>query len=173
MTKIYVCNATKQRLKFNYRLPESNRIFELEVHSGQQQMIGEKEKWTDTQVEYFVKQLDNAGFRRSHETNLKLDNFSGWLYSIDKTTSENQIVSGHEARVEAQEKISAVEAQRGALAMDQANRLPKDRRKRLAKVTEVEVIEDTDPRGSPTGNEVQMRVAVDSSAPESAGLEVI
>src|ERR1700761_5158831 len=125
MTRIYVANGTKQRLKFHYRLPESSRIHELEVHSGHQEMIGEE--WTQKVVDYFIWQLGNAGFRRSHETNGRMENFSGWMYSLDKPTTETQIESGHEARVEAQEKISAVEAQRGALAMDQANRAPKDR----------------------------------------------
>jgi hypothetical protein len=170
MTIIYVANGTKQRLKFNYRLPESNRIHELDVHSGRQEPIGEG--WTDTTVDYFIKQLEVAGFRRSTETSGRLDNFSGWMYSVDKATSETQIRSGHEARVEAQEKISAVEAQRGALAMDQANRLPGDRRKRLAKVTAVEVEQDIGPRDSPTGKEVKMSVSVDSAAPESAKLAI-
>jgi hypothetical protein len=170
MTRIYVANGTKQRLKFNYRLPEGNRIHELEVHSGRQEMIGEA--WTDQTVEYFIKQLETAGFRRSSETNGRMENFSGWMYSLDKPTTETQIRSGHEARVETQEKVSAIEAQRGALAMDQANRAPKDRRKRLAKVTTVEVEQETDPRGTPTGNEVRMSVSVDANAPESARLDI-
>jgi hypothetical protein len=94
------------------------------------------------------------------------------MYSLDKPTTETQIESGHETRVETQEKISAVEAQRGALAMDQANRAPKDRRKRLAKVTTVEVEQETDPRGTPTGNEVRMSVSVDANAPEGERLEI-
>ena len=170
MTKVFVANGTKQRLKFHYRIPESTRIHELEVHSGHQELIGEG--WTDTTVEYFIKQLENAGFRRSHETSGRMDNFSGWMYSLDKPTTETQIESGHEARVETQEKISAIEAQRGALAMDQANRVPKDRRKRLAKVTTVEVEQEIGPRDSPTGNEVHMSVTVDASAPESARLDI-
>jgi hypothetical protein len=56
--------------------------------------------------------------------------------------------------------------------MDQANRLPGDRRKRLAKVTSVEVQQDIDPRKSATGNEVNMSVTVDASAPESAQLAI-
>jgi hypothetical protein len=170
MTKIYVANGTKQRLNFHYRLPESTRIHELHVFSGHQEVIGED--WTDTTVEYFIKQLENAGFRRSSETSGHMENFSGWMYSIDKPTTETQIRSGHEARVETQEKISAVEAQRGAVAMDQANRAPGDRRKRLAKVTTVEVEQEIGPRDAPTGNEVKMSVSVDAGAPESARLEI-
>lgn len=170
MTKIFVANGTKQRLKFNYRLPESTRIHELEVHSGRQEQIGEG--WTDSAAEYFIKQLEHAGFRRSSETNGRMENFSGWMYSLDKPTSETQIRSGHEARVEAQEKISAVEAQRGALAMDQANRAPGDRRKRLAKVTTVEVEQEIGPRSSPTGKEVKMSVSVDAGAPEGSRLDI-
>jgi organic radical activating enzyme len=170
MTKIFVANGTKQRLKFNYRLPESNRIHELDVGSGRQEMIGEE--WTNSNTEYFIKQLEHAGFRRSSETNGRMESFSGWMYSLDKPTSETQIRSGHEARVEAQEKVSAIEAQRGALAMDQANRAPKDRRKRLAKVTQVEVEQEIGPRDTPTGNEVRMSVTVDANAPESAQLAI-
>jgi hypothetical protein len=170
MTRIYVANGTKQRLKFNYRLPESSRIHELEVHSGHQEVIGEA--WTSQTVEYFVQQLERAGFRRSSETSGRMENFSGWMYSLDKPTTETQIESGHEARVEAQEKISAIEAQRGALAMDQANRAPKDRRKRLAKVTTVEVEQEIGPRDSATGREVRMSVSVDATAPESSRLEI-
>lgn len=170
MTTIYVANGTKQRLKFNYRLPESNRIHELDVHSGRQEPIGEN--WSASHIEYFIKQLEHAGFRRSSETNGRMENFSGWMYSLDKPTTTTQIESGHEARVEAQEKISAVEAQRGALAMDQANRAPRDRRKRLAKVTTVEVEQEIGPRDSPTGKEVKMSVSVDANAPEGAHLEI-
>jgi len=170
MTRIYVANGTKQRLKFQYRLPESNRIYELEVHSGQQAPIGDQ--WSQQHVEYFIWQLENAGFKRSHETNGRMENFSGWMYSLDKPTTETQIEAGHAARVEAQERVSAVEAQRGALAMDQANRAPKDKRKRLAKVTMVEVEQESDPRGTPTGNEIKMSVSVDATAPESARLDI-
>jgi hypothetical protein len=170
MTRIYVANGTKQRLKFNYRLPESSRIHELDVYSGHQEMIGEQ--WSQQHVEAFIKQLEHAGFRRSHETNGRMENFSGWMYSLDKPTTETQIESGHEARVEAQEKISAVEAQRGALAMDQANRAPKDRRRRLAKITTVEVEQEIGPRDSATGREVKMSVSVDANAPEGSRLEI-
>ncbi|VWB07268.1 hypothetical protein [Burkholderia lata] len=170
MTRIYVANGTKQRLKFNFRLPESNRIHELEVHSGHQEVIGEQ--WSQQHVEYFIKQLEHAGFHRASDTNGRMKDFSGWMYSLDKPTTETQIESGHEARVETQERISAVEAQRGALAMDQANRAPKDRRKRLAKITTVEVEQEIGPRDSATGREVKMSVSVDAGAPENSRLDI-
>lgn len=162
MTKIYVANATKQTLRHLYRLPESTRVFSLEIGSGRQELVGER--WSPGQQEAFIRQLDQAGFRQSQETNRKLEEFSGWLYSLGKPVGETDIYHGHEAVVEHQEARSASEAQKAAMAFDMSNRPQKDRRKRLAKVTQVEVQQDVGPGKSPTGNEITMSVTFDENS---------
>lgn len=158
MAKIYLANATLQHLKHCYRLRESNKLSMVEIDSGRQVLVGEN--WTDSQTEGFIEHIEKCGFRRAHETSRKMPEFAGFLYNIGKPIAEDQIHHGNEALVEHQEYRSASEATKSALAFDTANRAPKDKRKRLAKITEITVEQDIPPRQKPTGNEVKMQLTV-------------
>jgi organic radical activating enzyme len=158
MTKIYLANATRQHLKHCYRVLESNQLSMVEIDSGRQVVIGEN--WNQPQVEGFISHLEKCGFRRATETSRQLPEFAGYLYSIDKPVLEDQIYQGNEALIEHQEYRSASEATKAALAVDRANRAPKDPRKRLAKAVEVTVEQDIPPREKPTGKEVNMNITI-------------
>jgi Arc/MetJ-type ribon-helix-helix transcriptional regulator len=158
MAKIYLANCTLQHLKHCYRLRESGKLSMVEIDSGRQAVLGEN--WNDSQVEGFIQHLESCGFRRSNETSRKLPEFGGLLYSVGKPIAEEQIHHGNEALVEHQEYRSASEATKSALAFDTANRMPKDKRKRLAKITEITVEQDIPPRQKATGNEVKMHLTI-------------
>lgn len=158
MAKIYLANCTLQHLKHCYRLRESNRLSMVEINSGHQALLGDN--WTDSQVEGFIEHLEACGFRRAHETSRKLPEFAGFLYNINKPVAEDQIHHGNEALIDHQEHRSASEATKSALAFDTANRAPKDKRTRLAKITEITVEQDIPPRQKATGNEVKMHLTV-------------
>jgi organic radical activating enzyme len=158
MTKIYLANCTRQHLKHCYRVIETNQLSMVEIDSGRQEVLGEN--WTKPQVEAFVKHLESVGFRRAAETGRKIPEFAGYLYNIDKPVIEDQIQQGNEVLIEHQEYRSASEATKAALAVDNVNRAPKDRRKRLAKAVEVTVEQDIPPREKPTGKEIHMNLTI-------------
>lgn len=158
MPKIYLANATRQHLKHCYRLRESSKLSMAEIDSGRQVLVGEN--WSDSQVEGFIEHLERCGFRRAAETSRKMPEFAGYLYSIGKPVAEDQIHYGNDALIEHQEYRSASEATKSALAFDSANRAPKDKRKRLAKITELTIEQDIPPRQKATGNEVKMQLTV-------------
>jgi hypothetical protein len=150
---IYIANTTKQNWNHHFRVLESNRPFFVQIPSGSQVSVGQS--WSAAQTESVVGQLEKFGARQANETSRKLDRFTGLLYPI----SENQIVSGHDAVVENQERRSAAEATKSALGFDAATR-DKRTKKRLASVTEVTVKQDTPRNEKPSGNEVNFSVAV-------------
>jgi hypothetical protein len=158
MARIYLANATRQHLKHCYRLIETNKLSMVEIDSGKQVEVGEH--WNQPQVEAFVKDLERCGFRRANETSRKLGEFAGFLYNIDKPVLGDQIYQGNEALIEHQEYRAASEATKAALAVDNANRAPKDKRKRLAKAVEVTVEQDIPPQQKATGNEIHMNLTI-------------
>lgn len=155
---IYLANTTKQNWNHCYRAPETNRAQMVQIPSGRQAEIGEH--WSASQTEAVIRELEKFGARPAVDANGKLDKFPGLLYSTTKPIKEDQIVSGHDAVVEMQEKRSAEEAVNSAKAFDTTTRANKGRGKRLAKVTAVEVKQDL-PRGKkPSGEEVDFSMTV-------------
>ncbi len=137
---LYIGNTTKQTMVHCFRLPASDKTQMVTIESGRQEKVGDG--WTSDQTDAVVKHLELFGARRSNETGMAMKGFTGLLYSVDKPISETQIISGHDAVVDNQELRSATEATRSALAFDRSTRADKGRGKRLAKVTEVEVLQD-------------------------------
>lgn len=155
---LYLANTTKQHWNHCFRPPEATRFHMVQIPSGQQVELGHN--WSKDQMEAVIRDLERFGARPVVDANGKMDNFPGLLYSTTKPISEDKIVAGHDAVVEAQEKRSASEATRSALAFDSTTRANKGRGKRLAKVTEVEVKQDLPRNQKPTGNEVNFSVGV-------------
>lgn len=162
MSKIYLANATKQNLCHQYRLPESNRVYRVDIPSGRQVMMGED--WSQASMDFFIKHLHIAGFKQASDANRKIESFSGWMYSTTKPIGEDSIHSGHDEMVRAQEERAASEATMAAMAFDMSNRPKNDRRKRLAKVTQIQVEQETGPRAMPSGDEIRMDVTFDESS---------
>ena len=153
---LYIANTTKQNWNHHFRVLESNRPFFVQIPSGSQVSVGQG--WSTAQTDSVVLQLEKFGARSAVEVNGRLKHFTGLLYRTDKPISQNQIISGHEAVVETQQRRSAAEATKSALGFDLANR-DKRTNKRLAKLTEVTVKQDLPRNEKPTGNEVNFRLA--------------
>ena len=159
---LYIANTTKQNFRHFYRVFEHALPRFVDIPSGTQVPIGHQS--SKEQIDAFIKELERYGARRASETSGKMKDFHGLLYSVDTPVKETQILLGHEQVVDMQERRSAQEAIRGAKAMDMAARSKGRRGERLAKVTGVEVIQDTNPREKPTGKEVRFGLEV---TPES------
>jgi len=167
---LYIGNTTKQTMVHCFRLPESHKMNALSIESGHQEKIGDG--WTSDQTDAVIQHLELYGARRSNETGMSMKGFTGLLYSVDKPITETQIVSGHDAVVDTQELRSATEATRSALAFDRSTRANKGKGKRLAKVTEVEVVEDIQGNQKPTGKEVKFSMSVSEQGSETARIPV-
>jgi hypothetical protein len=141
-----------------YRLPESKQSLFVDIPSGQQRDIGTRD-WSSSQRDFVIRQLERFGARERSQINTKLKDFGGLVYSFDKELTEEKIQVSHEVVLDNAEKRSAKEAINSAIAFDAATR-DKKTNKRLAKVSEVEVIEDVNPKERPSGKEVKMKIAV-------------
>jgi hypothetical protein len=167
---IHIANCTKQTLRYCYRAPEQTQPKFIEIPSGHQSIIGHG--WSEPQMRAVVGHMERHGFRPASESNSRLQEFAGVFYRIEKPVTETQIHTGHDALVESQQKRSAQEATRSALAFDSATRDPKNRKKRLARVTEVSVKQDVPPREKPTGDEVNFSLSVDPEGRSDVKLPV-
>lgn len=168
---VYVANTTKQHWHHHFRVLEMPRPFFVRIESGTQIAVGQG--WNQQQTDHFIQQLEKYGARDAREVSGKLENFPGLFYSTSKPISEDQILAGHDAVVDAQERRSATEASRSALAFDVANREGrKGRGKRLAKVSEVTVTQDVPRNEKPSGKEVNLSITVSEDGTSNAKLPV-
>ena len=163
---IYIANCSKQHLRLILRQPETGRSVMIEIPSGRQHPL--MDDWTVTHQDYIISELERFKAVPASQVNRKMVDFDGTVYSTTKPISETQIISAHEAVVDHQERRSAKEATRSALAFDQTTRSKQG--KRLASVTEVEVIEDTDPKEKKSKKRMSMKVSVDPKGQEKADL---
>jgi|ERR1700744_1282027 len=166
---INIANCTKQKLRYFYRAPETHKTMMVEIPSGHQSTIGHN--FSSQQMEKVIQHMERHGFRPASQMS-KLLNFSGVFYRIDKPVTESQIHSGHDALVENQEYRSAQEVTRSALGFDSSTRDPRDRRRRLAKVTEVSVDQDIPKHQKPNGDEVHFSLSVDPNGRSDAKLPI-
>lgn len=166
---LFVANCTKQNWMLNVRIPETGRLAIIEIPSGQQRDIGKG--LSDAGVSQVIAHLERFGVRNNADSKLRPDDFDGYLYSLDKPVKSDKISNAHDVLVDKQERRSATEATRSALAFDNATR-DKKSGKRLASVSEVEVVQDVPAREKPTGKEVKMKVTVDPGGSSTAKLPV-
>ncbi|WP_186211299.1 hypothetical protein [Burkholderia gladioli] len=170
---IFIANCTKQHLEHHFRSPEhAGKAQVVHIPSGQQREIAKGS--SSAAIEAIVRHLDQFGFQDAARVNVKMSEFSGYLYRVGKPVTENQIIGAHDQLVDTQEHRSAAEATRGALAFDNATREKKGagRGRRLAKVTEVEVRQDVPPGQRPTGGEVNFSLSVTPEGRTDAKLPV-
>lgn len=152
-----VANCTKQNLVFHYRDPRHNLLRHVTIPSGMQHDLDEG--WSAEETGRVVAQLERFGAKPTVSLNTDLSKFTGILYSDVRVIQTDEIAVAHEAVVGMQEGRSATEATRAALGFDRAARTPRGRPG--AKVTEVEVIEQSDPREKPRKGAVEFSIAVD------------
>jgi hypothetical protein len=164
---LYVANATKQNWMLNVRIPESGKVTIIEIPSGQQREIAAG--LSKASIDSIVGHLERFGARNNADSKLHIEDFDGYLYSLGKPVSSDKISDAHETLVEKQEKRSVNEAMRNAAAYEKSTR---DKRsgKRLASLTEVEVVQDLPPREKATGKEVKFKVTVDEKGTDEVKL---
>jgi hypothetical protein len=156
---LYIANTTKQHYRLYLQVPENKRPFTYEIYSGEQVEVGHN--WNHSQLESVIKQLEGLGAVQGSHISAALTNYSGLLYRTDKAVTESQIHAGHDAVVDAQERRSAEEAERGAKGFDIAHREGKKARgKRLAKVTEVEVSQEVPKNQKPGKDDRHFKMTI-------------
>lgn len=154
---LFIANTTKQDWHHHFRVLETNRPYYTQIPSGSQVELGKD--WNAAQTDSVIRQLEKYGARHAVDVNKKIGKFHGLLYRTDKPITENQILTGHDAVVETQEKRSATEATRAVLGFEKSNR---DKRsgKRLAKVTEVEIHQDIPRHQKPSKDDIHLKISV-------------
>ena len=154
---LYVANCTKQTWRFCFRMPETGKEVWVDIKSGQQEEISKG--MSAAGIANVINHLERHGARDHADGKLKPEDFDGYLYSLNKPIHEDKIFMAHDVVVDKQEKRSVDEAVKSALGYERSNR-DKKSGKRLAKVSEVEVIQDVPSRQKPTGDEVRFSLAV-------------
>ncbi|OYY59041.1 MAG: hypothetical protein B7Y55_01135 [Polynucleobacter sp. 35-46-207] len=134
----------------------------IDILSGKQVELGAK--WSPEQLSEVIAHLELFGVRNASDSRIKLSEFDGYLYSTGKPITSDSISMAHEKLVEKQERVSASEATKSALAFDATSRGRGG--KRMARTSEVEVIQDIPSREKPTGKEVAFSIAVDPTGTE-------
>lgn len=153
---LYIANTTKQNWNHHFRVPEMTRPYFIQIPSGSQVKVDGR--FSPESENAIIQQLEKYGGRKASDVSGKLEQFPGIFYRQTKPISEDEIVAGHEAVVDGQEKRAAAEATRAALGFDASKRDKK--RRRNVQVTEVEVIQEVPPNEKPTGDEVHLHVTV-------------
>lgn len=154
---MYIANTTKQNWRLNIRVPEMPRHQVVMVQSGHQTELGRA--WNPIQVSEVITQLERFGARPARDSKGKLLRFPGILYSTDKPIPVDQIEMGHEAVVEDQSQRSVTELTKSALGFDASLR-DKKTRKRVARVSALEITQDVPKGVKPSGEEVKFGVSV-------------
>ena len=162
MTALYVSNPTKQTIVRNYRMPHDDphqrHLRRLEIRSGQQDVIhGERPV-----IRHIIDQLLACGDRDGAESHGKMEGFKGLIFREEGQISTEEIQLAHEGVVETENKIAVAEATKSALGFDNALRHEQKRKRgRPAKLTQIEVEQETPRDGHKTGNEVHLDITVD------------
>ena len=90
MSKLYVCNATRQIQEFTYRLPERPGAKMQTVPIGGQVVIGGGEL-TTPDIDYIIEHHKKYGLVSFEEVEQKRTEFSGMCYSIDRPITSERI----------------------------------------------------------------------------------
>ena len=170
---LYLINCTKQKLRFQCRLLDSNRVTCIEVHSGKQIRAdkhpseSEASAWAADQVRHVIEQMERYGFKDAAEVGRLGKEFIGIMYS-NRPVGEDEILIGHDALVEMQEHRAAKEATNSALSFDAISRDGKGNNARRAKKSEVSVEQLVPKNEKPTGKELSFSVSVEDGGSTDA-----
>jgi hypothetical protein len=154
---LYIANTTRQNWNHHFRVPEMSRPYFVQIPAGRQVKVNEN-LGRDSE-DAIIRQLLRYGGRNANEVSGRLEQFPGIFFRTDRAISESEIVSGHEAVLDHAERRSADEATRSALAFDAINR-DSDTNQRLARETQVEIIQEVPKDQKRTGEEVNFSVSV-------------
>lgn len=158
---LYVSNPSKQDVVFHYRTDvtrDTSGPFAIPIASGSQVMLGHN--WTREQKDYVIRQILNQGGADAAEAHGRMGKFTGLLYRDNHPVSVDEIQTAHEEVVHDAEDRSVKAATRSALAFDKSANA-RGRGQRLARVTEVEILEEKAPHDRRTGDETSFKLTVD------------
>lgn len=115
---ITIQNASKQYIRFAFRIPGANQSTYEDIPSGCQSQIGRDFGVNET--ESIVQQLQRLGARSRSEMLAKPDpTFKGLVYSVDKKAfTESEIMEASERVVEGAEITSAREMLKSVMGGD-------------------------------------------------------
>lgn len=161
---IFVSNPSRQAVVFYYRRTisrDTSGPAAIDIPSGGQVELGHG--WSPEETAYVISQIIRAGGANAAEAHGKMGSFTGMLYRETNPVDVGEIVTAHESVMKHAEDRSVSNATRGALAFDRAANANKGQKThgRLARVTEVEVIQELPPHQSRTGDEVAFKLSVD------------
>ena len=156
---LYIANTTRQHHTIQVRVPESNRVLLIHIRSGHQWESGTN--LSETQLSAIVAHLELFGGKPvSALRGPKGKGFSGYIFS-NKRIDVDSIMSGNEIVLDEAQDRSVETATASALANDIIiNDAGSGRGKRLAKVTGIEVVEETAKGKRSSGKEMHMSLEV-------------
>lgn len=169
---IYISNPSRQTVVFYYRravTKDTSGPSSVTIFSGEQVELGRQ--WSRDEHAYVIEQIERHGGANAAEAHGRMGSrFTGMLYREVHPVDQDEIVTAHESVKAAAEERSVTQATRGALAFDQVvnNTGKRGSRQRLARVTEVEVIQELMPHTKPTGDEVHFKMSVDPQGSSDA-----
>jgi hypothetical protein len=164
---LFIANTTKQNFHHHFRVPEMTRPYFVRIPSGSQVQI--ERRFGPDSERVIIEQLQKYGARNAKDVSGRLEDFPGIFWRQDRPINEGEIVAGHDAVVDAQERRAAAESSKSALGFDAAHRDRKTRR-RGVQVTEVEVVQEVPKGEKPRGNEVSLHVTVSNDGHENVKL---
>lgn len=97
--KIYIANCSRQKHKFNYKVPEKTQQFFKLILAGQQAVIEDLPEV----IHHIIGQHEPYGFLPANRLG---DDFGGICYSIDKPVSIGQFNNGIEQKIENMDDMS-------------------------------------------------------------------
>jgi hypothetical protein len=156
MSKLFICNTTKQKFHHSFRIPEMNKRYFVQIPPGSQvEVVGGIGPDGHKAI---VAQLEIYGGRDAKSVNGKLEDFPGLFYRFDKPVPVDDILTGHAAVLDHADKRSAEALTNSAIANDAIQRDKQGNR--LASQTEVEVIQEVEKGARPTGKEIKSKITV-------------
>lgn len=143
--KLFIANCTKQNIDFQYRLPESARIFQRLINIGQQERI-HSDNLTVEEIDHIVKQHAPYGLVRVDEID-RTKSFIGMCYSIDKEVNMQRVMSALAHNDDVLEERGRITRQESAVALNNSLEQATQGQAKLHH-TEVAIQEET-PKGTP------------------------
>jgi hypothetical protein len=154
---LYIVNCSRQHLNFNYRLIECRQPYFLIIKSGHQEMLPGWDKFNDKERDYVIEQLERNGAVEFSAINQKPDDFSGIMFSTGRPATSEKIEQGSEVVLDLAEKRSVRAATLAAESFDAQTMEGGTRGRRLARITEVEIKQESLPNERFTGDEAHFR----------------
>lgn len=153
-SKLFVANGTRQDMVFYFRAP-NRKVMSLKLGAGRQEVLDYG--WTMDELAPIAAHLELYGAREANEAD-RLDTLARLIYQFDKPIKTSAIDAAREHNTAELVAISAEEAERSGVAFYRAAH---DRTQGQLRSSEIEIIEEGDPKAPPRKDAVNYSLAVD------------